>query len=102
MSVFDSLPSWDRECRNCIMPCGNCPKQHEPDKLLIADYRRQLEEKEDRIKELEQVLVSAAVVPLEVLAGQIREKPYKELTPHLQAEIQQAVILIREALFKND
>jgi hypothetical protein len=39
-----------------------------------------------------------AAIPLEVLAGQIRTKPYRELTDELQAEIERAVLIIRAAL----
>ena len=52
---------------------------------------------ERRVALLTEALATAAV-PLEVLAGQIWRKPYKELTKDLQDEIVRATLAVREAL----
>jgi hypothetical protein len=47
--------------------------------------------------EAREVLANAAIV-LEVLSGQIRMKPYKELSREMQTEIQRVTLLVRKVL----
>jgi hypothetical protein len=49
----------------------------------------------------ERKALAEAAIPLEVLCGQIRVKPYKELTDDLQSQLQQSLEIIRGMLFQQ-
>lgn len=46
--------------------------------------------------------LARAAIPLEVLCGQIRTNPYKELDDNLQSELQNSLQIIRELLNFNE
>lgn len=56
---------------------------------------------EERVCELEATLVEA-VVPLEVIAGQHRVKPYKELSPGLMQQMMDSIKMIRQTLSSTE
>ena len=75
---------WTLGCRTC---------QREAEEAL-ADRDRELEEARQAL--------AAAVVPLEVIAGQHRVKPYRELSPGLVERVNTSIAVIRAALGKDE
>ncbi len=65
----------------------------EPDQEALDALNALLAENQRQKKGL-----AAAAVVLEVLAGQIRTKPYREMTGDFQGEIMLAAARVREAL----
>lgn len=64
-------------------------------KMLDAEAER--DELRDRLSRVEGAMVEA-VLPLEVIAGQHRVKPYRELSPELIEQVNASIEAVRAAL----
>lgn len=67
----------------------------------ISALAERAEKAERELEEARQAL-AAAVVPLEVIAGQHRVKPYRELSPGLVERVNTSIAVIRAALGKDE